>query len=121
MSARTEFRHLLRDDRGGAAIECIGLLPLFLISAIAAIQIGLAGWASVETEYAARDAARAATLGQDSTAAAQASLTGRLHVQSMSVGGADSCRVKLTVRVPSLVGFQMGTVTRTAEMPRLHP
>ena len=45
-------RPKFRDDRGGAAIECVGLLPLFLVAAIATLQIGLAGWASIETEHA---------------------------------------------------------------------
>ena len=112
-------RPKFRDDRGGAAIECIGLLPLFLVAAIATLQIGLAGWASIETD-AARDAARAASLGEDAQSAAEASLTGVLHVQSMSVVGGDSRRVSLTVKVPSLIGFRVGTVTRVAEMPRLH-
>lgn len=109
-------RPKFRDDRGGAAIECVGLLPLFLVAAIATLQIGLAGWASIETEHAAR----AASLGEDAQSAAEASLTGVLHVQSMSVAGGDSCRVSLTVKVPSLIGFRVGTVTRVAEMPRLH-
>lgn len=109
------------DDRGGAAIEVIGLLPVFLLAAIAALQLGLFGWVSIEAQHAARDAARAATLDMDARSAAEGSLTGNLHVDSMSVVGDDSRRVSVTVRVPSLIGFQVGTVTRVAEMPRLRP
>ena len=114
-------RRVWEDDKGGAAIEVIGLLPSFLLVAVAAVQLGLVGWTSVETTHAARDAARAATLHEDPTSAAQNSLTGGLHVESMSVGGSDSRRVSLTGRIPSLIGFQVGTVTRAAEMPRLRP
>lgn len=122
MNWRDGFRRsFLRSDRGAAAIECVGLLPLFLLAVVAAVQIGLVGWASIETENAARDAARAATLDRDPTLAAETSLTGRLHVKSMSVTGVDSRRATVTVQVPSLIGFQVGTVTRSAEMPRLHP
>lgn len=120
MSSRSN-RRPWAEDRGGAALEVIGLLPFFLLVAVAAVQLGLVGWTSIETAHAARDAARAATLDEDPTSAAENSLTGGLHVQSMSVVGGDSRRVRLTVRIPSLIGFQVGTVTRTAEMPRLRP
>ena len=53
-------RRRWRDQRGQVALEFTGFLPLLLLAAVAAIQLGLAGYAAVQAGTAARAAARVA-------------------------------------------------------------
>jgi Flp pilus assembly protein TadG len=61
VSAMHGFRR--RDQRGQAAIEMIGIIPLAALIAGAIIQLYLVGHAAVSAEAASRIAARAASTG----------------------------------------------------------
>lgn len=54
-----------RSERGAAALEMLGVAPLVILAALIALQFGVAGWTVVSTGQAAKDAARAASVGQD--------------------------------------------------------
>jgi hypothetical protein len=101
------------------------MLPLLLLVAMAAIQLGIAGYAVQQAGTGARAAARVA--GQDEYAggyagtgkAAMSAWTASRSRFSLSRGG-DEVRVTTSVTIPSVVpgirGF--GTASRTATMPR---
>ena len=111
----------LSRERGVASLELIGVLPTLLLCAIMAFQVGLAGGGMASTVQAARAAARAASLGQNPVSAAHAALPGALVAESVTGScSAGSCAYTVTVRVPSAFGqFDLGTVTRTVEMPKI--
>lgn len=104
-------------DRGAAALEFVGVLPLLLLAALVALQFGIVGWTVVSANQAARDAARAATLGRDPRAAAQAALPGTLEAVVSGGPGGSSHRYTITVPIPSVIGVSLGSVSRTVEMP----
>jgi len=107
-----------RSERGAAALETASLMPILILSALIALQVGVVGWAVSATGQAARDAARAASLGQDPGVAADRALPGILDVDSVSTSRpGDGRRVTVTVEVPSIVGLKIGEVSRTSEMP----
>lgn len=107
-----------RSERGAAALEMLGVAPLVILAALIALQFGVAGWTVVSTGQAAKDAARAASVGQDPRNAAEGALPGSMRATNV-VGGriADGYRYSVTVRVPSVVPFSIGSVTRTVDMP----
>ncbi|MFB7582839.1 TadE/TadG family type IV pilus assembly protein [Streptomyces hydrogenans] len=115
-----------RRDRGQAAIEFLGFLPVLLIVGLAGLQLGLAAYAAQQAGTAARAAARAATRdvlpGEDPIdpqTAAEAAVSGWIdpRVASGDVGG-DAYTVTVTVDIPQVVPFwTFDPVTRTATMP----
>ncbi|CAM5435854.1 MULTISPECIES: TadE family protein [Streptomyces] len=108
-------------DRGAAVLEFAGFLPVLLLIGLAAIQLGLVGYAANQAGSAARAAARVAS--QEDTGAGTAA--GRAAVGtgtdvSFSWGGGDgTTKATAAVKVPTLLPF-VGTgwtVTRSATMP----
>ncbi|MBB6435183.1 TadE/TadG family type IV pilus assembly protein [Streptomyces candidus] len=106
-----------------AAIEFAGFLPILLLVALAAIQLGIAGYASLQANSAARAGARIesqeAYRGQ-CTAAGEAAMSGWL----VSRGGTVTCSdgdivtATATVPVPSLIpGFTFGPIEKSVAMP----
>ncbi|MFI6346295.1 TadE/TadG family type IV pilus assembly protein [Streptomyces sp. NPDC050560] len=116
-------RRARRDDRGQVAIEYVGLLPVLLLVAVAAVQLGLAIFAVQQAGTAARAAARVAAqpdADTDPQTAGRAAVSGWLdaHV-SGGGGGGDSVTVTVRVDIPSLVpGVGFGSAERTVTMPR---
>jgi hypothetical protein len=108
----------VRRERGAAALEVAGVAPLVIFAALVALQFGVAGWTIVSTHEAARDGARAYSLGGDPRAAAEGALPG-----IMTVGGGggtlsgDGYTYTVTVKVPSVVKLDLGSVTRSVTMP----
>lgn len=112
------IRPTRRRERGTASIELAALVPLILLAAMAALQLGVVGWTVVATGAAARDAARAATLGQSPAQAARGALPGILDARSVTGGAtADSQKYTVTVPIPRLLIIDLGAVSRTAELP----
>lgn len=106
-------------ERGAAALEVVGTLPILLLSAMAAFQMGVAGWTVVETGEAAQAGARAESLGEDPKTAVRESLGGMLE-PSRSIGqltGGDGYRYTVEVKIPTVMPFSVGSVTRSVEMP----
>lgn len=73
-------------DRGQATVEVAVLLPILAILAIGLLQVGLVVRAKVLTVHAAREAARAASVGDDPNAAAATSGLRPLSVQITNDG-----------------------------------
>ncbi|WP_055599728.1 TadE/TadG family type IV pilus assembly protein [Streptomyces aureus] len=113
-----------RRDRGQAAIEYLGFLPILLIVGLAGLQLGIAAYAAQQAGTAARAAARAessdAEDGPDAQTAATAAVSGWVD-PSVVVGspGGDEVTVTVRVKIPSVVPFvdDFGSVEKTATMP----
>lgn len=105
-------------ERGTAALEVAGTVPVLLLSMMVALQIGVAGWTVVETGEAAQAGARAKSTGDNPTVAVRESLGGMLE-PTTSVGEltGDGYRYTVEVEVPTVVPFSLGSVTRSVEMP----
>ncbi|MCX4983154.1 TadE/TadG family type IV pilus assembly protein [Streptomyces sp. NBC_00572] len=112
-----------RRDRGQAAIEYLGFLPILLLVGLAGLQLGVAAYAAQQAGTAARAAARAASDDNEATspdAAAAAAVSGWIASRStVSPGGGDGEAVyTVTVTIPSVVPFwTFDPVTKTAVMP----
>ncbi|MBI0301417.1 pilus assembly protein, partial [Streptomyces sp. PRKS01-29] len=69
-----------RGDAGSASIEFLGFLPVLILVALAAVQLGIAAYAAQQAGTAARAAARTASLDEPRTspqAASTISASGR--------------------------------------------
>ncbi|MFH9606569.1 TadE/TadG family type IV pilus assembly protein [Streptomyces sp. NPDC017448] len=111
-------------DRGQVAMEYLGFLPLLLLVAMAAIQLGIAAYAAAQAGTAARAGARTAASYDARTSgesAARGAVSGWVKSNGFAYtegGGAD---VTVTVRlvVPSIVpGLDDWEATRSSTMRR---
>jgi hypothetical protein len=109
-------RSQLGRDRGSASLELVGLLPVVLLLGLLVVQAGVTMWTMTSTAEAAREAARASSLGADPYTAAEGSLPGALHVTSLSSVGAGH-GIRLTVDVPRIFLLPHFTVSREAILP----
>lgn len=106
----------LRRDRGSAAIEAAVLIPLAMGVLLVIVQVIAMAYASHGVSQAARDGARAYSLGQSPQAAASASLPGGLSLVSVTTFGPNH-GVTVTAEAPALVVLTDRTVTRSVTMP----
>ncbi|WP_055717911.1 TadE family protein, partial [Streptomyces torulosus] len=107
-----------RNDRGAAILEFAGFLPILLLVAMAAIQLGLIGYGISQAGSAARAAARAESLGNDGVAAGQAAASGWLDPEVSPNQGPDTTTATVVVTVPSVIPlFDPVSLERTATMP----
>jgi len=110
---------LPRGEDGQAALEFVGLLPVMLVCALAALQLLLTGYAVQAEDGAVRTAAREAARGGDAAAAARAGVPGWLArgMEPVQVSGET---VTVRVHVPVLIpGLDVGPVlTRSATFHR---
>ncbi|MHC0430842.1 TadE family protein [Streptomyces sp. O3] len=109
----------LRTDRGSAILEFTGFLPILLLVGLAAIQLGLVGYAYEQAGSGARAAARAeAREAGTGEAAGQAAMSDWLDA-APAVGGDDLVTATVTVDIPTLIPFvDTGwQATRTVTMP----
>nr|WP_240813139.1 TadE/TadG family type IV pilus assembly protein [Streptomyces sp. DASNCL29] len=116
-----------RDDAGSASIEFLGFLPILILVALAAVQLGIAAYAAQQAGTAARAAARTASLDEPRTspqAAGKAAMSGWLaDGASIGSGGSGGCgggeaQATATVEIPSVIpGFDFGSAERSATMP----
>ncbi|GGU73199.1 septum formation initiator [Streptomyces litmocidini] len=112
-------------DRGQAAIEYLGFLPILLIVGMAGLQLGVAAYAAQQAGTAARAAARAVTTDDeprlDAQTAATEATSGWVKPMAVPSGGDGEVTVTVTVTIPSVVPFwdDFGTVEKTATMPLL--
>lgn len=111
-------------DRGSASIEFLGFLPVLLLVALAAVQLGLAAYAAQQAGTAARAAARTASLDEVQTspaAAGVAAMSGWLADGadiSVAPCGDGRARATATVVIPSVIpGASFGSAKRSATMP----
>lgn len=111
-------------ERGASSLEFAGMLPLLLLVALAAIQLGLAGYAVQQAGTGARAGAR--TAGQEALAG-QCADTGRAAMSGWTAErsrfdcarDADQATVTATVTIPSVIpGIDsFGDAARTVTMP----
>ncbi|MEV7077419.1 TadE/TadG family type IV pilus assembly protein [Streptomyces sp. NPDC093516] len=110
-------------DRGQVAIEYIGFLPILLLVALAAVQLGLIAYTAQQAGTAARAGARSASLDGPSEADCKAAVSSWLAGGtscSPPIGG-DEVTVTATVQIPSVVpGWDFDPAVKTATMPRDH-
>ncbi|MFD7771178.1 TadE/TadG family type IV pilus assembly protein [Streptomyces sp. NPDC059787] len=114
--------HRLR-DRGQVAIEYLGFLPILLIVAMAAVQLGLVAYTAQQAGTAARAAARSASLGEAYGYTCRAAISDWLADGTSCEGypGGDEITVTATVDIPSIVpGWDFGPARKSATMPRDH-
>lgn len=110
--ATAPLRVYRRNDRGQASVELAFLLPILAILAVGLLQVGLVVRSKVLTVHAAREAARAASVGDDPQAAAA---TSGLEPLSVQIGN-DGERVTAIVTYVDptnlpLIGAVMPSVT----------
>ncbi len=103
MKGKTSRRlpNRLRDDRGQASIELIGVLPWAFLAALVAWQLVVAGHTLWLCSQAARVAARAHAVGRDSEAAARSALPRSLE-RGLRVER-EGRRLHVRIRVPLLL------------------
>ncbi|MFJ6724494.1 TadE/TadG family type IV pilus assembly protein [Streptomyces sp. NPDC091281] len=124
--ARHRSRHdRSRDrDRGQVALEYLGFLPILLLVALAAVQLGVIAYAAQQAGTAARAGARSASLDRGADGACQAAVSGWLAggTSCASAGAGDAVRVTSTVRIPSVIPgiADFGTASKSAVMPLDH-
>jgi hypothetical protein len=110
-------------DRGQVAIEYLGFLPILIIVAMAAVQLGLIAYTAQQAGTAARAGARGASLQESAQEACHTAVSGWLADGTdcpPSYGG-DEVTVTASVDIPSIVpGWDFGDATRTATMPLDH-
>jgi pilus assembly protein CpaE len=105
-------------ERGQVSVELLGMLPLLLIAALLVWQLLLAGYAVNSAENAARNASRAAALGQDGEDVAKDSLSFGLEKGAkIEVDGEKATvRVRVPIVAPGVSSSEL-TVERDAELP----
>ncbi|MEU6401486.1 TadE/TadG family type IV pilus assembly protein [Streptomyces sp. NPDC046985] len=114
-----------RRDRGQVAIEYLGFLPVLLLVALAAVQIGLVAYTAQQAGTAARAGARAASLRQDAQQACVQAVSGNLAAGTACAtsAGGDTVTVTASVRIPSVIPLwdgAFGAARKTATMPLDH-
>jgi Flp pilus assembly protein TadG len=112
-------------ERGASSLELAGMLPLLLLVAMAAIQLGVAGYAVQQAGTGARAAARIASrddFSDDYAASGRAAMSQWTASRSkFSLGGGeDEVKVTAKVTIPSVVPGvdDFGDASRSATMPR---
>ncbi|WP_059013147.1 TadE/TadG family type IV pilus assembly protein [Streptomyces specialis] len=123
MTGRHPRRPPWRDDRGVTAVEFAGWLPLLVLVALTALQLGLVGYAAQQAGSAARAAARTAAqeeIEDEYAAAGRAAVSDWLtvSVEAEATCG-DEATVTASVTVPSVLPFVdlFGEASRTVTMP----
>ena len=114
-----------REDRGQVAIEYLGFIPILLLVAMAAIQLGLVAYTAQQAGTAARAGARAASLQKSAQEACGQAVSSWLVSGTTCVPspGAGTVTVTATIHIPSIIpawGDAFGNVQKTATMPLDH-
>ncbi|MGW0929523.1 TadE/TadG family type IV pilus assembly protein [Streptomyces sp. NPDC002644] len=108
-----------RGDRGVSSLELAGYLPVLIVIAMAALQLGLVGYGANQAGTAARAAARAASQDGDGAVAGAAAVSDWLAPAVSTAPGPETTTARVTVHVPSVIPlFGDGwDVVREATMP----
>ncbi|MBA2949109.1 TadE/TadG family type IV pilus assembly protein [Streptomyces himalayensis] len=110
-----------RFDRGQVALEYLGFIPILIIVAMAAVQLGLIAYTAQQAGTAARTAARSASLdnpgwqqdGRDAVSDWVADGTGFQRTDTFG-----EVAVTAVVDIPSIVpGWDFDPARKTAIMP----
>ncbi|MGP4112549.1 TadE/TadG family type IV pilus assembly protein [Streptomyces sp. 4N509B] len=109
-------------DRGVAAVEFAGWIPLLLIVALAALQLGAVGYAALQAGSGARAAARTAAqeeIADQAEAHGRAAVSEGLAVEFDIDGCGEEATATAHVSIPSVLPFlpELGDASRTVTMP----
>ncbi|MBZ9639866.1 MULTISPECIES: TadE/TadG family type IV pilus assembly protein [unclassified Streptomyces] len=108
-------------DRGQVALEYLGFIPILILVAMAAVQIGLIAYAGQQAGTAARTGARSASLDGPYAQDCQNAVSDWLDVSCNEAELGDEVEVTATVDIPSIVpGWDFGDANKTATMPIDH-
>jgi hypothetical protein len=107
-----------RRDRGQGTIEFMAMVPLVLAVLVCAVQVMAQAYTAHAASQAARDGARAYSLGQSATGAVRASLPGNVRLLNARSTGPEHT-VVVTVEPPlKMIPFVRDyRVTRSVTMP----
>ncbi|MCB5182475.1 TadE/TadG family type IV pilus assembly protein [Streptomyces antimicrobicus] len=108
-------------DRGQVALEYVGFVPILLLVALCAIQLGWIAYVNEQADTAARTAARVqARTGSGGAAAGKAAISPELAATAdvaVSRSG-DAVTATVTIPINSIVpGLDVQSAVRTATMP----
>jgi len=108
----------LRDERGQASAELMGMLWWMFLCALVIWQVMLAAWATDQAGNAARTASRVAGRGGDGDKAAKYALSGGLrpHMKAEHAGERWTVTVRIPILIPGL-GADPLTAKRSATLP----
>jgi pilus assembly protein CpaE len=103
-AARGRRQRRERGDRGQVTLETLGMTPVILITLLLIWQAVLAGYTFTLAGNAADEAARAAAVGQDASAAADSDLPDAWRPGRTDVGRADgTVEATVTLKMPLLI------------------
>ncbi|MFI6851946.1 TadE/TadG family type IV pilus assembly protein [Streptomyces sp. NPDC050416] len=111
-------------DRGQVAIEYLGFLPILLLVAMAAVQLGLIAYTAQQAGTAARAGARSASLDGPHERDCQAAVSDWLArtTRCPASYGGEEVTVTAEITIPSIIPGKgdFGTARKTATMPLDH-
>ena len=90
----------IRRDRGQGTIEFMAMVPLVLAVLVCALQVMAQAYTAHAASQAARDGARAFSLGQSAAAAVSASLPGNVELLNMRPPAARTTPSRCVVQPP---------------------
>jgi Xaa-Pro aminopeptidase len=93
------------------------MLPLALGVAMLVLQVGAVAYGASSAQEAAREAARAFSLGQDPAAAARGALPQGYTVTALDRLAGAGHGIRITVQVPRVTPLPAFTLTREAVLP----
>ncbi|WP_152361750.1 TadE/TadG family type IV pilus assembly protein [Microlunatus speluncae] len=103
-------------ERGTASIELIAIVPMVMFVVVVVFQVLASAYTVQAAAQAARDGARAYSLGRSPEAAVQASLPGAVRLVEVTRVGPHH-GVRVTVQAPAYLVVGDRTVTREVIMP----
>ena len=112
------IRRFLKDERGQASAELVGMLWWLLLTAIVVWQLMLAAWAVDQAANAARTGSRVEARGGDAVKAATNALSHGLRDGAHVTMSGESAKV--SVRIPIIVpglGADSLRASRSATLP----
>jgi hypothetical protein len=117
MSTRTPTGSRPR-DRAQATLEFMAMVPLVLAVLVCAVQVMAQAYTAHAASQAARDGARAASLGQSAAGAVQASLPGNVQLLTMrSTGPGHTVVVEVKPPIELIPFVDDYKITRSVTMP----
>lgn len=119
MSPPEHPRDRVAGERGTSTMEVAGIAPLVIAIILLLVYAAFALYGVTATQTAARQAARAASLGDDPAAAADAAMPGWLthRVETEAAGSGEGTLVRVTADLPDVVPGTDLQVSRQAVMP----
>jgi hypothetical protein len=116
MISRRPGRARGQDERGSASLELAALVPIVVLLMLFVFQVLAVAYTTQAASQAARDAARAYSLGRSPTAAAEASLPGAVRLVGVTTfGPRHGVRVEVEAPPVQLIGDRR--VIREVIMP----